>query len=343
MVAVALGMLIVAGMLALVALNSSNRAELDKAGRQIENGRFAIQKLSEDIQNAGYFGDYYSAPRPGQAGFPTALLLPAACSTTATVLATAASFPVQGYANVSTTDRSSLLPCIPEADFLPGSNVLVVRFASPVAALTDGWSSSSPLENDVMYLQANVSDIVFGTKAQAANFTLQNNTAASLAAAPVHRLVTRIYFVGNCGRFAAGQTSCTSAADGGLPVPSLRMVEMGAGSAGAGAAFSSRSVAIAEGIEVLEFDYGIDADGDGAVSSLSRTPTVDQFGNVLAVRVSLIARNSEPTAGYVDDKVYVVGSRYPVGTEFNPAAKNFKRHQFQATVRVVNAALRRDQ
>ena len=58
MVSLALGLFIISGMLTLMARNSETRGEIEKAGRQIENGRYAIQRLSEDIHHAGFYGEF---------------------------------------------------------------------------------------------------------------------------------------------------------------------------------------------------------------------------------------------------------------------------------------------
>jgi type IV pilus assembly protein PilW len=58
MVAMAMGLLIVAAMIALfVNINRSN-SELAKVNSQIENGRFAIQLLTNDVVHAGFWGTY---------------------------------------------------------------------------------------------------------------------------------------------------------------------------------------------------------------------------------------------------------------------------------------------
>ena len=62
MVSLALGLLIISGMLTLLARNSETRGEIEKAGRQVENGRYAIQRLSEDLHHAGFYGEFYDVP-----------------------------------------------------------------------------------------------------------------------------------------------------------------------------------------------------------------------------------------------------------------------------------------
>jgi len=58
MIASTLGLLILTTMVTVYVSTSQTRQEVDKASRQIENGRFAIQMLREDIQLAAFYGDY---------------------------------------------------------------------------------------------------------------------------------------------------------------------------------------------------------------------------------------------------------------------------------------------
>jgi type IV pilus assembly protein PilW len=102
---------------------------------------------------------------------------------------------------------------------------------------------------------------------------------------------------------------------------------------------------VAEGIERLEFDYGIDsavgaAPLDGSADTYSRCApcTAAEWARVVSVRISLLARNTEATAGYTDTKTYamgIIGDVSPL-TGFT----NYKRHAFQAVVRVNNQSMR---
>ena len=58
MIASTLGLLILSTMISVFVSTSQSRNEVDKSSRQIENGRFAIEMLREDIQLASFYGDY---------------------------------------------------------------------------------------------------------------------------------------------------------------------------------------------------------------------------------------------------------------------------------------------
>lgn len=58
MIAITLGMLIVAALVALFINVTRTDSQMARANRQIENGRFAIQLLQDDVEHAGFWGEY---------------------------------------------------------------------------------------------------------------------------------------------------------------------------------------------------------------------------------------------------------------------------------------------
>jgi type IV pilus assembly protein PilW len=58
MIAMAIGLVLLAGLTTLFVRNTNAQGEIEKANRQVENGRYAISVLSEDLANAGYYGEF---------------------------------------------------------------------------------------------------------------------------------------------------------------------------------------------------------------------------------------------------------------------------------------------
>src|SRR4051794_28560854 len=77
MVSIVLGMLMVAALATLIADQSGNRAEVDRNGRLIENGRYAIRAVADDLQLAGYWGELGVSPTFSGAGMPDPCVLTA--------------------------------------------------------------------------------------------------------------------------------------------------------------------------------------------------------------------------------------------------------------------------
>lgn len=329
MVSIVIGMLMIAALATLIASQSSTRGEIDKSGKMIENGRYAAQTLASDVQMAGYWGELGSQPL-------APLVLPDPCSLVTADLIAAMGIAVQGY------DAPATLPaCVKNQK--PGTDVLVVRRADPdmSAVQTAGAIDLSNLVAGQVYLQTGMdstgvtlTDVVaVGSSASnnATAFALKKKDKVSLA--NLRKMVVHIYYISKCSVEVSG--SCTNA-DGGTPIPTLKRVELGV----AGGIPTLTAATVAEGIENLQVEYGIDSDGDGAPNGSDiAAPTFAQWPDVVTLKVFLLARSTDLTAGFTDSKTYAMG----VGGSVSPAAAElgYKRHLFVQSVRLVNPSSRR--
>lgn len=354
MIAITIGLFLVAGLVYLIAETSRSRAEMERSSRQIENGRYALDRISEDLRHAGFFSEFFCLLKDTGGVACQAVTIPpfpgttadaAPCTTTVANLQNGMALSVQGYEGVVSLGVYPELAACPVLadDYEANTDILIVRRA----ATTSIEVAALPADNQA-YIQTTARDYKIYTGANKAQFAdplgLKRQTANSTVDvdAPVRRYVVRIYFVSKCNAFAAGQTKCTAAADNGVPVPTLKMLELGPGPNATTAAFTL--VALAEGIEQLQFDYGIDGgnDGiaDGALSACNPCTTA-QWSNVVSVQVNLIARNTETSPSYSDDKTYKLGETFPV---YTPAAgvRQYRRHAYTGMVRLNNVAMRRE-
>ena len=72
LIAVTIGLAILGGLSAMFVKNTRTQAEIDKAHRQVENGRYAIDLLAVDLRNAGYFSEFDPGALPDPAAGPPA-------------------------------------------------------------------------------------------------------------------------------------------------------------------------------------------------------------------------------------------------------------------------------
>lgn len=352
LIALTIGLLLLTG-LTLIFVNSSEaNRELQKTAQQIENGRYAIDILSQDLRHAGFYGHYTDLPA-SPAG------LPDPCDTNTGNLLAAVPLAVQGY-------RAPALNAIPDvtastcddalltaANLQPGSDVLVVRRAHTKAVAT----TESTVSNEV-YIQAtrNLAEIRLGNGAVLGN-NRPNGTPSSTAPAlltnngnpaPVRKYHVHIYFVAPCSVGSGANGICTAADD---TIPTLKRIELTAGPA-------LRIVPLVEGIEYLKIEYGVDAldgksppttdpslvtllPGDSTVDSYTADPgTPAAWSSAIAAKVYVLARNTDPTAGFTDDKTYALGSVAPMAV--GPTMDRFRRHVYTAAVRVMNPSGRRE-
>ena len=379
MIAMTIGLLLLAGLAVVFSNSSQSQRELQKSAQQIENGSYAMEAVTQDIHLAGYYGRY-SAYADGTA-------LPDPCITgDAAALAGALSVPVQGFVAASQASRPDLsaTTCgaatwLPNVNLYPGSDILVIRRAgtTPLRYPGDGLlpavaSADTGVSNDV-YIQSDPAtvEIQFGaggtitsiSKADgvtAAAIRQKNGNAESIRKYHVH-----IYFVAPCSVPAGAGDVCTGANDdGGRPIPTLKRLELGV-DGGGNRTFNI--VPISEGIEAFKIEYGIDNSPNTANSSTGRigdgaadvyipniataAPTVVDFANAVSAKVWLIARNTEPSAGYSDTKTYPVATSSAVlgagtvqgtGRVYGPYNDQFKRHSYFSGLRLTNLSARRE-
>lgn len=325
MVSMTIAMFLMIGLAAVFGNSARTSSDLNRSLQQIENGRFSVQTLTDQIALAGFYGRL-----PTMLTAPTALPDPCEISDMA-VLRTSTAFPVQGY----NAPSASPIACIPAANHVANTDILVVRRAD--TSVTDIGS----LVATEVYIQANADVgnsanpiVALGT---AANFTLRNKDGTTPA--PIRKYHVHIYFLSPCSIPAGGGAVCTgSADDNGNPIPTLKRLELRVDPAD-----STRKmtlVSLVEGIENLQFDYGIDTDNNGVPDGnyLTTPALIADWANVASLNINVLSRNLESSPGFTDIKTYAMG----VGGAFTPGGA-FKRHVYNTAVRLVNPSARREQ
>jgi len=233
--------------------------------------------------------------------------------------------PVQGYNNTATV-TSPLTGCLADANHVPGTDILVIRRL--------GTNVATSFDAKRVYVQttpgARVTD---RGENSTGSFTLLKKDGTTLADSRAY--VERIYFVSPCNVFASGQTTCTAAADGGNPIPTLKRLELSVVSGATAFVLTP----LVEGVENMQLDYGVDTEGVGAPAyPFIQAPTLAQWPNVVAVNISLLVRNPAETIGYDDGKTYSLGVAGSVG----PFNDRYKRHVYSSGVRLPNVSGRKE-
>jgi type IV pilus assembly protein PilW len=325
MVSIVIGLIILAALVTLFAGNSRQRGEIERANEQTENGRYALQLLSEDLRDAGYLASF----NPGTVAGPNPQLVipgtqPNVCATDVPTLNSAMSLPVQGY------DDGAVVPgCL--ADVRAATDILVVRRASTCAV---GTAGCDPQGAGDVYLQASGC----ATEFSAGTYYVLDSNVPSLnlhqkdcvTAALLYQYRTHIYFVANNDKPGDG-------------IPTLKRAELGAG--------TFNIVPLVEGIENLQLEYGLDTNvpttGSPAIytadpntyNGCAPATCVSYWRNTVAVQINLLARNQTPTQGYTDTKSYTLGLTAAGGPNIvGPFNDSYKRHTYSTVARLYNPA-----
>lgn len=315
MISLTIGLLLLAGITSLIVQQSSSRDELEKSSRQIENGRYAMQLLHDDIQLAGFYGEYtppsgttYTVPTD-----PCALTTSSGWATTPTV-----PVAIYGYQGAATNPVASTCGV---TNYKANTAILVVRRTSTA---TIAASAAAANANYLQVSQCSTAStpFVFGTSASntsGGGFALLQKDC--LTAAQLREYWVDVYYISTCD-------VCTPS-DG---IPTLKMVR-------AGPTASPVLTPLVEGIENMQFDYGLDSTSpvDGSPDSYTNEPVSTDWVNVVAVRVNLLARNNETSMGYTDSKTYNLGMAGTVAP-----GGSYKRHAYTEVTRAINPSGRRE-
>lgn len=326
MIGMTIGLIVLLGLTVFFSYNSRNQQDLERSIVRLENARFALDTLTEDLMHAGYYGRHV----PG-GGTTYGAIVP--CPGTTANLgwnADATQMP-PAVAGLAADPTNAAQNCL--TGLRAGTGVITVTRAETGAAATPASTVASNLYIQTTSCATDPSRVTVAT-GPAANFTLQNR--ACNAPNNVHRLSQRTYFLSNCN-------NCTSN-DG---IPSLKRGEL------IGNSFVVNTVA--EGVEQLQFEVGVDIDNDGQVDEMlpfagitgGDPPPYDappygappyEWRNVLAVRVHMLTRSSLPDPGTVEQRTFQMG---PLTLAPADLPNGFKRTLLTTTVPLTNVEGRR--
>ena len=321
MISLTLGLILLAALLTVFSNSSSARAELERTSRQIENGRYAVQLVADDLRVAGFYGEL------NVGAMPVPAVLPDPCSVDPAVWNAAVPLHVQGY-----DDGSGAPACLP-INVKPGSDVFVVRRVKTCEAGVGGCEAVIPGKP---YIQASLCSTDASQQVLdvdgAVPFPLRRKDCATLAAR--REYMVNVYYISTDN--GSGQN-----------VPTLTRLELN------GAAFVP--VPLVEGIEEINVEYGIDNDGDGQPDAYSADPTNytypgcttctagNNWANVVTVQLYVLARSVDASPGHTDTRTYRLGlNSAGVPIIVGPKNDRYRRNVYSAMVRIANPAGRRD-
>jgi len=343
MIAVAIGLALLAGLSSLYVSTSKARAEFNKTSEQVENGRFALQSIRRDIEMAGFYG------RSSLPVATTSYALSDPCATTPASMGFSTSptltvpLPVYGPALASAAPA-----CVPAtlATTLPnmkaGAEVLTVSYVAGSTTITpDGTNyylqrSSCETDSVPMVYSKTAGDFTLLTKAPIAG----NACSTTGTKAELRQYILRSYYVATCD-VCSGTSPDTT--------PTLKVAEFVNGTI-------QTPTSLVAGIEDVHYSYGEDLDNNGspdcyvdnpsdisavpaactaAATAASYTWTASataNWANVTAVRVNLLSRNLDNTASWTDTRTYDLG-RAAVNGPYND---HYKRHVYGTAARIWN-------
>ena len=373
MISMVIGLFIVLALITLLVNVNRNNSEMSKTNRVIENGRFALQMLQADVSHAGFWAGHVPEFDDMTRTLPPTDVPPSTVSGTlpdpclsltswdAAYRTDIVGIAVQAYEIPSPVPSPTVPVCASVVvNPQPNTDVLVVRRLEACAAGID-TGCTAPTAADVYFRMTRCTNLT-SPNYSTTTFSLGNTATASLTplykrdcltSADPFKFVSDIYYVRN---FAV------TAGDG---IPTLMRSEFTGGA-------QQPAQALIEGIEGFRVQMGIDnvSDTGAALSTGTFAATVSwvnpnlltqpqnrgdgvpdvyvsctsttlctpfQLMNVVAIKMYVLVRSENKSAGYTDAKTYTLGS-----TTLGPFNDEYKRHLFTQAVRLTNVSARRE-
>lgn len=304
MVAMALSLLLLAGIVAIFSSSRASYESTDRLSRIQESGRFALDQITRHVRAAGFVG---CARQP--------TYLSTSLNDSATLQWAFQDGPVRGLQATGVGVWSPALDTVVIPNAASGSDVLVLRVpardAEPMR-LTASMATATDditVENVTTGVRVNDTALAYSCEAQsyfqvtsfaggvighAAAGANPGNAADTLnyafrTNAEVIPVETVIYYV------RASSAAVAAAPDNTLPLDTRSLWRR------VGALAPEELV---EGVEQMQVEYGVDTNADRLVDEYRTAAAVGNWANVFSVTVALLVRSLEPYGLDRDQRTY---------------------------------------
>lgn len=314
LVALALGLMLSAGIVNIYLQNKQNYVQDEELARMQENARYAMGLLKRELTMAGFvagIGDY--------SGIDTADL----GAGNDCVGSGQWAINVQGdifelINNFSTsfaTRNGTTWNCLTAAEIQTGSDIISVKRTADRPTLEDGsfTGTLTAADQEQWYLRAFDNNSTLSWNYVDAGGSITADVSAGNGV-DYWEYYSQIFYLRNFSR---------TAGDG---IPTLCIERL--------IASGMTTDCLVEGIEDMQIEVGVDTNDDSVPDFFDPNPTAAEIQEAVVVRIYLLVRSVEDISNYTNDKTYTLGSK-------NIAAKNdgFMRRVFSTTVQMRNAKL----
>jgi len=314
MVSMALGLIVMAMVLNVFINTKQSHIQNDRISDVLENGRFAVRQLENDLKTVGYMGGMYDTSLLYQ---DTSLSIASAadCGTTSE---TDWAFDVTTYKHIQFINKatasaaSTQHKCISSSAIQPDTDVLVIKRTYTI----DETNNASKTDNSP-YLRTDYSSGCLWW------YNSSSSTAPTGGNCPTSgfkdwRYITNIYYIRKTN-------------DNGEVIPTLCRKSL----TSASNAPVMADTCLAEGIEKFHVQFGIDTSSprDGVPDRYLSDPTPAQMQRVTSAKIYVLARADKEDPVFANNKTYNFGNY----TNYAPG-DNYYRRVYSTTVLLRNPA-----
>lgn len=326
MVALALSLVAIGAVVSVYIASAKNYEQDEKYSRLQEIGRYALVQIADDLSMTDYWGRVL-APDTITTGLTT---VANDCADSADIL-NAVTGILYNNGHVGST---TFTPCTEiTTDQQANTDVLVLKRVEGTFTATKDATDFTDLDGDNDRTET-ISDYGFSNLQLGTVYLRSNNTTGSFidnadsSNTPTSgesdwRYTPRIYFI---------RDHFQTAGDG---IPSLCRMELVSGNemGNSETDTANEPQCIAEGVQDLNIEFGVDTDTDLIANTYLSDPTLAELEQAVSAKIYLLARSEQPVTGYTNSKTYQLGS-----VSLGPFNDNFYRQVFTTTVSLRNTA-----
>jgi type IV pilus assembly protein PilW len=294
LIALVLSLVIISALVTLfIQHRASHRQNEAIAGLQ-DSARFALHVLSRDLLMAGHWGGPPDAAYINVDSATTALPAGADCGATTTeVYALNIARKIEFFNNIVPEIFAAQHLCFDAAELVPGSDLLVVRYARGLSAASlTGSQTQASLAPHTLYVQANHSRGTLFRSGSSSTFNLNPAYVPQGAPLAFREYVFNIYFLRPYAETPDDE------------IPSLCRRELRSG-----ATLALNTECLAEGMQDLQLSFGIDEDEDSLPERYVSNPDDAQLADARSVEIEVLARSRGSVPGYRDRKSFEIGDK----------------------------------
>lgn len=293
LIAVTIGLLILAALVGIFIANSRNYKQNDALATMQDSARFALEQVSRDLEMAGYYGGVravdsdllmYVSASAAQAVFDNDCG-PSGSGRPAEWLFTLEK-PIEFFNHLRTENISTLFRCITARQ--ANTDVVMIRrvAAQPSRVTLANATGSVAITTGRYFVKTNESvGSVYREPTGGINFNqpadCNNNDSGPTICPPgdpamnFHAYTPRIYFIRNYLRTAGDK------------LPTLCRIILN----DTGATPSMTEECLAEGVENLQIGWGIDSDNDQLVDYYTGAPSDTEIRQAIIARIFVMVRS----------------------------------------------------
>jgi len=328
MVAMVVGLILLVGIVQLFVSNKQAYRIQEGANVLNENARYLMNQMQYDLRMADHWGGVEASEIDVDGDID---------SITDDCDGAAAALQVAGVYGIDGEDESPL-DCIPDSDYVPNSDIVIVRYAEPIRRASGALDANrvyvrtAIARRGYVFQGANLADLPSDLTPEADDAETVEEEVAEEGDVANFQYRTFIYFLRPCSSQARGNAAICDDADD--KIPTLTRLSLD------GLALVEQDVIA--GVEQMQLAYGVDDNGDRSPDRYlsAEDVTADNGWNkVIDVKLSVLIRNNELDTTANDDAEYTLyggadgdGVVYTVPED----AQRYRRKLFNTSIQIRN-------